>query len=162
MGHKVHPTGIRLGISKDWDARWYAELLAFGVPASIPILGDAEANAGWMYLVTHNSSLFLRDRDRDMARALQDPGVPALGTCPAALQRRALVDHDAADGQFVDIRTLVVLGIGHCAQQNLAHQVRTLLGAEAEQFIGLFHGQTADLIRNQPCLLCRDPRASQF
>jgi len=25
MGHKVNPTGIRLGISKDWGARWYAE-----------------------------------------------------------------------------------------------------------------------------------------
>ncbi|MDT8410014.1 MAG: 30S ribosomal protein S3 [Wenzhouxiangellaceae bacterium] len=25
MGQKVHPTGIRLGISKDWNARWYAE-----------------------------------------------------------------------------------------------------------------------------------------
>lgn len=25
MGQKVHPTGIRLGISKNWAARWYAE-----------------------------------------------------------------------------------------------------------------------------------------
>ena len=25
MGHKVHPTGIRLGISKDWNSTWYAE-----------------------------------------------------------------------------------------------------------------------------------------
>ena len=24
MGHKVHPTGIRLGIVKDWAAKWYA------------------------------------------------------------------------------------------------------------------------------------------
>jgi small subunit ribosomal protein S3 len=24
MGQKVHPTGIRLGISKDWSAKWYA------------------------------------------------------------------------------------------------------------------------------------------
>ena len=24
MGQKVHPTGIRLGIAKDWNARWYA------------------------------------------------------------------------------------------------------------------------------------------
>ncbi|MBI2917207.1 MAG: 30S ribosomal protein S3 [Chloroflexi bacterium] len=23
MGHKVHPTGFRLGITKDWQARWY-------------------------------------------------------------------------------------------------------------------------------------------
>lgn len=25
MGQKVHPIGIRLGISKDWNARWYAD-----------------------------------------------------------------------------------------------------------------------------------------
>ena len=25
MGHKVHPTGIRLGIVKDWNSTWYAE-----------------------------------------------------------------------------------------------------------------------------------------
>jgi small subunit ribosomal protein S3 len=25
MGQKVHPTGIRLGIAKDWRSKWYAE-----------------------------------------------------------------------------------------------------------------------------------------
>jgi small subunit ribosomal protein S3 len=25
MGHKVHPTGIRLGIVKEWTSRWYAD-----------------------------------------------------------------------------------------------------------------------------------------
>ncbi len=25
MGQKVHPTGIRLGITKDWKSKWYAE-----------------------------------------------------------------------------------------------------------------------------------------
>lgn len=25
MGQKVHPTGIRLGIARDWNAKWYAE-----------------------------------------------------------------------------------------------------------------------------------------
>ena len=24
MGQKVHPTGIRLGITKDWNSNWYA------------------------------------------------------------------------------------------------------------------------------------------
>ena len=24
MGQKVHPTGIRLGIVKDWNSRWFA------------------------------------------------------------------------------------------------------------------------------------------
>jgi small subunit ribosomal protein S3 len=24
MGHKVHPTGIRLGVIKDWTSKWYA------------------------------------------------------------------------------------------------------------------------------------------
>lgn len=29
MGQKVHPTGIRLGISKDWGSKWYAERGSF-------------------------------------------------------------------------------------------------------------------------------------
>ena len=24
MGQKVHPTGVRVGIIKDWNAKWYA------------------------------------------------------------------------------------------------------------------------------------------
>ncbi|PWV61733.1 30S ribosomal protein S3 [Plasticicumulans acidivorans] len=29
MGHKVHPTGIRLGIATDWTAKWYADSKSF-------------------------------------------------------------------------------------------------------------------------------------
>ena len=29
MGQKVHPTGIRLGIVKDWTSKWYADSQAF-------------------------------------------------------------------------------------------------------------------------------------
>ena len=29
MGQKVHPIGIRLGISKDWSSRWYADTRDF-------------------------------------------------------------------------------------------------------------------------------------
>ena len=29
MGQKVHPTGIRLGIVKDWASRWYADTQTF-------------------------------------------------------------------------------------------------------------------------------------
>ena len=25
MGQKVHPIGFRLGVSKDWVSKWYAE-----------------------------------------------------------------------------------------------------------------------------------------
>ena len=29
MGQKVHPTGIRLGIVKDWSSKWYADSKEF-------------------------------------------------------------------------------------------------------------------------------------
>jgi len=29
MGQKVHPVGIRLGITKDWNARWFADSKSF-------------------------------------------------------------------------------------------------------------------------------------
>jgi small subunit ribosomal protein S3 len=25
MGHKVHPTGFRIGVIRDWQAKWYAD-----------------------------------------------------------------------------------------------------------------------------------------
>ena len=34
MGHKVHPTGIRLGISKDWNSKWFAKK---GEYAQLPV-----------------------------------------------------------------------------------------------------------------------------
>jgi small subunit ribosomal protein S3 len=24
MGQKIHPNGFRVGITRDWDSRWYA------------------------------------------------------------------------------------------------------------------------------------------
>ena len=30
MGHKVHPTGIRLGIAKDWNSKWFANKRQYG------------------------------------------------------------------------------------------------------------------------------------
>ena len=30
MGQKVHPTGIRLGITKDWTSKWYADSKDYG------------------------------------------------------------------------------------------------------------------------------------
>ena len=30
MGQKVHPHGVRVGIIKDWDSKWYADKNNFG------------------------------------------------------------------------------------------------------------------------------------
>ena len=30
MGQKIHPTGLRIGVIKDWDSRWYANHKDFG------------------------------------------------------------------------------------------------------------------------------------
>lgn len=30
MGQKINPTGLRIGVIKDWDSRWYARKEAFG------------------------------------------------------------------------------------------------------------------------------------
>lgn len=30
MGQKVNPTGLRVGVIKDWESRWYADDKDFG------------------------------------------------------------------------------------------------------------------------------------
>ena len=61
MGQKVHPKGIRLGISSDWVSKWYADsatyplyvhqdqvevLLFAGFYGLGPVLGDMNRVAG--------------------------------------------------------------------------------------------------------------------
>lgn len=41
MGHKVHPTGFRLGITTDWSSRWFAE----GSTYRDTLLSDIEIRA---------------------------------------------------------------------------------------------------------------------
>ena len=31
MGQKVNPTGLRLGINRTWDSRWYANTGEYGL-----------------------------------------------------------------------------------------------------------------------------------
>ena len=30
MGQKINPTGLRIGVIKDWESRWYADANSFG------------------------------------------------------------------------------------------------------------------------------------
>ena len=30
MGQKIHPTGLRIGVIKDWESRWYSKKKDFG------------------------------------------------------------------------------------------------------------------------------------
>ena len=73
MGHKVNPIGLRLGINRTWDSRWFAgavQLLAqmaaqlqvlvqhrgvvgVGVPPAVPGAVDAEPQPDRIDLVTH-------------------------------------------------------------------------------------------------------------
>ena len=43
MGQKVHPIGFRLGVSKDWQAKWYADnkpeiMEALALAAGLPLI----------------------------------------------------------------------------------------------------------------------------
>ena len=57
MGQKINPTGLRIGVIKDWESRWYAEPKDFGdtlvddhtrreflleppSPAGVPMMGN--------------------------------------------------------------------------------------------------------------------------
>ena len=50
MGQKVHPHGLRVGVIKDWDSKWYANKKDFGDGAvyyfeGIPFKGPVNYDA---------------------------------------------------------------------------------------------------------------------
>src|SRR3546814_7617657 len=84
--------------------------LLAGIPLGVPVLGNAQADAGRMNFMTHEL-VPLADDDGDVAGALEDAGAATLGARHETLQRRTFVDHDGLDLQFVDVSALVVLGV---------------------------------------------------
>ena len=57
MGQKVHPTGIRLGIVKDWASKWYA---------------DSKAFPGYV-AADHEIRVYIKRKLKDMGYTLVDP-----------------------------------------------------------------------------------------
>ena len=69
MGQKVNPHGLRVGVIKDWDSKWYAEgdfadnLVEdynIRIPFGIPVFNNTDSQAVWINFLSHDmSSLFL-------------------------------------------------------------------------------------------------------
>src|ERR1700754_2544217 len=133
-----------------------------GVPLGVPVLGNAEADTGGMYFMTHR--LFpqsVADDNGDMRGALKDARTTTLGAGKHALHGRTLVDEDAGHAKLVHIRAEVVLGIGDSRQQHLANQVGGFLVGKGEHVAGLAHGESADQVSHQASLLRRNTGAPE-
>ncbi len=85
-----------------------------------------------------------------------------LGARREALQHRGVVDLDGRDLQFVDIRAVVVLGIGHRRFERLEHELGALLRHEAQLRQGEAHLLATYHVGNQAAFLRRDVRVFEF
>ena len=47
MGHKVNPIGLRLGINRTWDSRWYANTGEYGKLLHEDFAGPIENHIVW-------------------------------------------------------------------------------------------------------------------
>src|SRR6266699_5554898 len=105
--------------------------------------------------------LVVSDRHENMAGPLGNAIASAL--CPRleALERHGLLHEDGLHLQLVDVGAVVVLGVGDRRFQHLLDDVRPLLRTEGEQIEGLFHGEPADLVGDEPPLLGRKPHPVQ-
>ena len=46
MGQKIHPTGFRLAVTRNWNSRWYANNRDFGDMSRLPWAGFIPASDG--------------------------------------------------------------------------------------------------------------------
>src|SRR5712691_5459866 len=102
--------------------------------------------------------LFLvADGHEDMAGSLGDAVASALGARLKALERHGLLDENPLHPQLIHVGAVVVLGVGNRRFEHLLDDARSLLRTEGEQIERFSHGQPADLVRDEPPLLGRQP-----
>ena len=116
-----------------------------------------------MDFLSHGSvllALSVADRHVDVAGALADAVAAALGAGGEALQRRALLDVDRLDLQFVDVGAVVVLGVGDRRLQRLLDDAGGLLLRERQDVERLVDLLAADQVGHQTALVDRQADAA--
>src|SRR6266508_1612059 len=100
---------------------------------------------------------FVADRHEDMAGSLGNAIAAPFGARLKTLERRGLLDENRLYLQLIDVRTIVVLGVGNRRFQHFLDDVRPFLRTEGEQIERFFHRQPADLVGDEAPLLGRKP-----
>src|SRR5712692_11789607 len=114
---------------------------------------------GWIFCPMNFSSIPYGQID--VAGMLLHPRAAPLGAGHEALHVGAALDVHRLHLERVDVRTVVVFGVGDRRLEQLSHQRRALLGREGEEVHRLVHGLAADQVGDEAPLLRRDPRATQ-
>ena len=125
------------------------------VPTRRPIARHGKAEAGRINFLTHGSPLLVADGHIDVRRLLTDTLTAALGAGTEAAQRRSLFHVNLCDAKFIDIGTVIVLGIGDSAFKCLQNNTGRTATRELQNVKGLVHGLTANQVGNQATLLSR-------
>src|SRR3954466_9103159 len=102
------------------------------------------------------------DREEHVAGGLDDPVASALGARVEALEDRTLLDEDRLDLELVDVRAVVVLGVGDRALEDLLDDLRALLRREGEDVERARDRLSAHEVRDQAALLGREANAVQL
>jgi len=84
-----------------------------------------------MYLLSHRDSL-VSDSHVNVTGLLRDTITPALGARSKALQDRTFFDINRRDFQFVNICTVVMLGVRNCGLEYTLDDDRALFWAEGQ------------------------------
>ena len=86
MGHKVHPYGFRLGVSRTWTAKWYADNKEYTTSRQALVKAQEEAQRGQhgelvkqdakrrADLEAHQNTIQLETLKGDQARQTQEQG----------------------------------------------------------------------------------------
>src|SRR6266849_5578914 len=130
---------------------------ALSISMSSPFLPiTTPGRALWMVI---RSSL--ADRYENMAGSLGNTVAAAFGARLKTLEGGGLFDKNGLYLQLIDVRAVVVLGIGDRGFQHFLDDVRPLLRTEGEQIERFFHREPADLVGDEPPRLGRKPHPVQ-
>ena len=157
MGQKIHPTGFRLAVTRNWTSKWFANSKHFGPTLKEDIkireylkkkLGHASVGKITIERPAKNARITIYSARPGVVIGKKGEDIETLRS-------------DLRRMMGGDVGPVVVLGVGDRRQEHLLDDDGALLRAEGEDVERLVHGQPADLVGDEPALLRRQPHASQ-
>ena len=138
MGQKVNPIGLRLGVNRTWDSRWFA---GKGEYAKLLHEDMTIREAVSKTLKQAAVSKIIIERPHKKCRVTIHSARPGVvigkrlfnATCPAAcagvetFHHHRFTNKSLRNDKIVDIETMIILGVSDCALQRLLHFMRNSL-----------------------------------
>ena len=141
MGQKVNPHGLRVGVIKDWDSRWYARSEKVGdllvEDKKIVVIPSKTVPQGITAVISFMPDADVRENEEAMLEGIRNV---KSGQVTYAVRDTHIDDKEIHEGDIMGIGDAGIISVGTSIEETAKDMLSQLVDEDSE-LISLYYGE---------------------